>query len=337
MLTRLFCVLVMATLVAAVLPLPAVAQEAARTPVLIDTDMSQDDWMAILYLLQHDEYEVLTITVSGTGIAHCDPGVQNTMNLLALAGNPDIPVACGRETPLQGDHAFPDGWRVGPDAMMGLQVPENSNPLPEGTAVDLLTTVIQESPDKITLLNLGPLTNLAEAFTAEPALAKDITMVYIMGGAVEVPGNVLTPLLVGEPVAESNIWVDPLAAQQVFESGVPITLVPLDASNDLPLTTEFYQKYADTATTPEAQFVIDVIEIISTFPGYYFWDPLAAAILSDESLTTIEERTLIVITEEGAQSGQLVQDENGITMRVAFGADKERFEELLMTVLNGTD
>lgn len=112
LMTQLLRVLTLAALIAVMLPLSAAAQEAVRTPILVDTDMSQDDWMAILYLVQHPAFEVRAITVTGNGIAHCDPGVQNAMNLLALAGNPDIPVVCGRETPLQGDHAFPDACRI---------------------------------------------------------------------------------------------------------------------------------------------------------------------------------------------------------------------------------
>src|SRR5678815_3660267 len=81
--------------------------DARRKPFVIDTDMAADDWMAIMYLLSRTDVEVKAITVTGTGEAHCNPGVQNAMNLVALAGSPEVPVACGRETPLQGDHTFP--------------------------------------------------------------------------------------------------------------------------------------------------------------------------------------------------------------------------------------
>src|SRR6188474_693963 len=104
------------------------AQDAPRKPIIIDTDMAADDWRAILYLLQRIDVEVRAITVTGTGEAHCKPGVQNALNLLALADNPDIPVACGRETPLQGDHAFPDALRASDDRMAGLTLPTSSNP-----------------------------------------------------------------------------------------------------------------------------------------------------------------------------------------------------------------
>jgi pyrimidine-specific ribonucleoside hydrolase len=85
--------------------------------------MALDDWLAIMYLLQHSGVEVRAITVTGTGEAHCDPGTQNALNLLALAGNPDVPVACGREAPLTGDHTFPQSWRDSVDAMAGLRSP----------------------------------------------------------------------------------------------------------------------------------------------------------------------------------------------------------------------
>ena len=88
-------------------------------PFIIDTDMAADDWMAILYLLQRPDVDVRAITVTGAGEAHCQPGVQNALGLTALAGRPQIPVACGRETPLKGDHAFPMDWRKNVDALLG--------------------------------------------------------------------------------------------------------------------------------------------------------------------------------------------------------------------------
>jgi pyrimidine-specific ribonucleoside hydrolase len=325
--TRLALVVI---LLAAGLPAGISAQAPEPVPVIIDTDMGADDWMAILYLLQHRQVETLAITVTGTGIAHCDPGTQNAMNLLALTGEPDIPVACGRETPLQGDHAFPDEWRAGPDAILDLDLPENPNPPPEITAVDLLAATMAESPEPVVLITLGPLTNVAEALAAQPDLAESISRMVITGGAVEAPGTV--PGMTGDPVAEWNIWIDPLAAQPVFESGVPITLVPLDATNQVPVTPRFAEEH--TAATPEAEFVLAVVNIVAQYGDFYFWDPLGAAIATDDSLATLEERHLVVTTDEGAESGRLVDSEQGSAIRVAVDADAARFETLFMDTLN---
>ncbi len=92
--------------------------------VVFDTDLAFDDIMALLYLLQRDDVAIDAVTITGTGEAHCDPGVQNALRLLALGGNHDTPVACGRETPLQGSNAFPDEWRVAVDDLSMLDLPQ---------------------------------------------------------------------------------------------------------------------------------------------------------------------------------------------------------------------
>src|SRR5690606_19750185 len=128
--------------------------------------------------------------LAGTGEAHCEPGIKNAMSLAALAGQPDIPVSCGSTTPLHGDHAFPPDWRARVDALAGLTLPGNpASPAPQ-PAVDLITAKISSMPDKVTIITLGPLTNLAEALQSAPEIKENVEMVYVMGGAVDVPGNV---------------------------------------------------------------------------------------------------------------------------------------------------
>lgn len=164
---------------------PALAQNtAAPVPVIIDTAFAADDWMAILFLLQHPGADVRAITLTGAGEAHCDPGVRNALNLAALADQPDIPVACGRETPLEGEHTFPDEWRTSVDSMFGIPMPTNEAEPFAGDAVALLQASIAASPQPPVLITLGPLTNIAELFAADPALTAQVARVVIMGGAV---------------------------------------------------------------------------------------------------------------------------------------------------------
>ena len=312
-------------------------------PVLIDTDMAADDWMAILYLLNRPEIRVEAITVTGTGEAHCEPGIKNAMSLAALAEQPDIPVSCGRTTPLQGEHAFPAEWRTRVDTLAGLTLPANPAPVTPQTAVDLLTAKISSMPGEMTILALGPLTNLAEALQANPQLQDSIERIYIMGGAVDVPGNVgASHAGIDNPAAEWNIYVDPHAATIVFQSGAPVTLVPLDATNSVPVTKEFVQRLKKNHTTPEARFVF---ELLSQPPysdivqrgGYYFWDTLTAAILTEDSLAAFETRNLTVIEEEGSQSGRTQAGESGAPVRVAVEAEAERFEQMFLEALNAPE
>ncbi len=254
-------------------PLPVPAQP---RPVVIDTDMAPDDWMAILYLLQRPEIDVRAITVTGTGEAHCAPGIDHAASLVTLSGRTPIPVACGRESPLQGSHTFPASWRDYVDNFAGLSIAPGSNPSPDKSASDLLQEVINSAPAPITVLALGPLTNLAELLQEAPYLAKRIQVIS-MGGALGGLGNVgPSEPGINNQVAEWNIYIDPLALKVLLDSGIALTLVPLDATGDVPVTLDFLRRIQANATTPEARFVRDLLaaQVGKISTGYYdFWYP----------------------------------------------------------------
>ena len=308
-------------------------------PFVIDTDMAVDDWLAILYLLGRPDVDVKAITVTGAGEAHCDAGTRNALNLVALAGRFEIPVACGRKSPLEGDHAFPSEWRESVDSLFDLTLPENDRAVSGESAVEILTRIIQNSPRKVYLVTLGPLTNVAEALETEPTLVMNLEMITVMGGAVEVPGNIGITSGIENSVAEWNIYVDPHAAAVVFSSGAPITLVPLDATNDTPLTMDFYRRLEEDRTTSVAEFVYRVLQAQEgaiRSGQYYFWDPLAAMIATEEEgLGTYKQTSLVVIEVEGAESGRTVENMSGLIVRVAMSADLQRFETLFLDAING--
>jgi inosine-uridine nucleoside N-ribohydrolase len=319
-------------------PITPHAVAANAQPVVIDTDMAADDWLAILYLLGRSDVDVQAITVTGTGEAHCSAGTRNARNLVALAGRPEIPVACGREAPLQGDHAFPTQWRQRVDDLLGLTLPENRREASGESADELLTRIIQGSPQKVHLITLGPLTNVGEVLEVEPGLVKNLEMITVMGGAVAVAGNVGSSSNIENELSGWNFYVDPRAAAEVFGSGAPITLVPLDATNYAPVTMEFYSRLERDRTTSVAEFVYRVLaaqEEYVRLGSYYFWDPLAAAIATEEGLGTFQEISLIVVEEVGAESGRTLESEGGIIMRVAKKADRDRFEALFLDAVNG--
>ena len=313
------------------------SEDAPVRHVLVDLDMAHEDMIALLYLLNHSQIQVEAVTVTGTGEAHCAAGVSNAQGLLALSGQKGIPVACGRETPLVGDHAFPEPWREAADAAYGVALPAVDAPT-ETTAVDVITSVVSTSPVPVVLVALGPPTNLAEAIQASPQITHNIEAIYIMGGAIDVPGNV-GPSGVGidNRVAEWNIYIDPTAANIVLRSGVPVTLVALDATADVPINTEFYRRLGELHQSAEANFVYEILtanlDLIEA-DGLQFWDSLTAAIITDESLATFETHKLLVVEKEGSESGHTRLDDSGIAVRVATSADRQRFEALLLAVLN---
>ena len=273
--------------------------------VIIDDDMARDGMDAILYLLKHPNVEVMAITVAATGEAHCESGVKHALGLAALNKSTSIPVACGRELPLAGTHAFPFAWRMSVDDLYGLSLPEGGSASPL-TAPELIASTVRDSAQKVVIVATGPLTNIAEALTENPEIVENIQMIYIMGGAVEVDGNVgLSGVGIQNQFAEWNIYVDPHAANLVFNSGAPITLVPLDATKDAPVTTRFYKMLEANRSTPEAGFVYDLMTAnlsMNQGGGTQFWDELTAAIVTDESLATFEMFELQVVEEEGPES-----------------------------------
>jgi inosine-uridine nucleoside N-ribohydrolase len=294
----------------------------ATLPVVVDTDLSSDDVIALLYLLRSPQVDVRAVTVAGTGLVHCPVGARNALELLALAGREDVPVACGSGLPLRGYNELPADWRKAADGLFGLELPPASATA-QGHAVALLR---QEAPGT-TVVELAPMTNLAGALRAEPGLATRITAVVAMAGAVSVPGN--AP---GQPAAETNAWVDPAALRTVLRSGVPLTLVPLDATNHVPATPYVGQAlkryhYA----TPEATAAWELVFATAMADGgSYFWDPLAAAAVVDPEVVRTEEQRIAV-----DDAGRTFESATGARTAVAIGADRVRFEKALLGTLLG--
>lgn len=302
-----------------------------RTPIIVDNDGAFDDIKAILFLLAQPDVQIVAITVSGTGIAHCPAAAENISAMLERIGAPDIPVACGRSTPLAGDHAAPQVWRDAADTLGGVTLPD-SRPVSELTAPELLTEAIEQSGDQVVLVGLGPLTNVAEALEADPEILDRVHGMYLMGGAVDVGGNVFW----AGADAEFNIWADPTAARMVFDTEMPITLVPLDATNDLPVTPYLYDAVAThRETSVVSRFLAEYLDASPLYGGAYHWDELAAVAFVDESVVTIEDRMLGVVPD-GADAGAIVESATGRPVRVAVATDRAAFERDFYQAMIGT-
>lgn len=293
--------------------------------LVIDTDMSVDDWMAILFLLHRPDVSVKAITVSGTGVAHGEAGARNAIRLLDLDGRSGIPVAYGRETTYPGGHAFPDAWRPPIDNMIGIPLPPPTGPPSALSAADLLVDTAKQG--RVEILALGPLTDIADALRSSSTFASHVSSITISGGALDVPGNA------SAGNAEWNFYVDPGAANIVLHAGLPTTLVPLDATTAVPYNWPFYNRLGADRRTPAASFVYDALSRQMPSDSLYFWDPFAAAAMVDPSVATFGSRTISVLTS-GADTGRSFSDPAGARVQAAVHGNQARFEDVFLASLN---
>jgi inosine-uridine nucleoside N-ribohydrolase len=321
------------TALAACASKPPLAQPASPTPMVVDTDGGSDDAMALLYLLQDPAVDVEGITVSGTGLVHCPVGAANAAGLVALAA-PDrsIPIACGPAEPVEGSRSFPDGWRTQADGRYGGILPSGEAPAASGDAVGLLVRVVHDAPRPVTVLTLGPLTNLAPALDADPSIAREIDHVVVMGGAFSVPGNVQLDAHPSASIAEWNVYVDPVAAERVLDSAVPVTFVPLDTQ--VPVDAYVVRAIANSANTASARVVGHLLTSSPFFVSgqFFFWDPLAAAAAAQPSLFTTRVAQVSVVTDGGGAGWTTVGE--GARVQIATVVKDETFVDAFLRTLN---
>jgi pyrimidine-specific ribonucleoside hydrolase len=305
--------------------------------VIVDTDAGSDDLMALAFLLSRPDIRMEAITIVN-GMAHVPAGGRNVLRLLALAGRRDIRVYLGRETPLSGNTEFPTAWRQSSDELPGVTLPEPAQPIESQPAAEFLSKRLADAAHPVQVLALGPLTNLAEAFSRMPRAGRAIRQLVIMGGAVRVPGNLGNggAFKTENTAAEWNMFIDPAAAKRVFASGVPVRLVPLDATQRVPIDMALLEQLQDKAATPVARFVAQVLATDRDFirQGFYFaWDPLAAVALANPAVATFRPLA-IEISEKPSELGRTMEVKGRrANAQVALDADVLRFREIFMTAL----
>ena len=298
-------------------------------PVIIDSDGAPDDVYAILYLLRHPRVSVLALTLS-CGVSYVNEGTQNFVGLLSYLGYDNIPVAAGKETPLYVNHTFPNPWREGSKNFYSLDLPTTEDKVSDLNASELIISLAKSSNEKITIVALGPLTNLAIAFQSDPSIIEKINLLNIMGGAVNVPGNVGYESDIPNYDAEWNFYVDPHAADIVFQSQIPILLIPLDATNQVPITAEFKDKLGREKNTPEADIIHQFLS-----PGLYFWDILTVVALTDRDIVTIQDYHLEVVLDKENHDGETIPNFGESTnAQVAIDANRTAFETKFLEIVN---
>ncbi|GAB4439232.1 MAG: nucleoside hydrolase [Anaerolineae bacterium] len=273
--------------------------------IIIDTDPGIDDAMAILLALKSPEIELVGLTTI-FGNVYTPLATQNALRLVEFAGRPDIPVAHGAEAPLITPLEAVADFVHGRDGLGNVNLPPpQGQPIAKAAAQFMVETVMAQ-PGEITLVPIGPLTNLALALALEPRLAQNVAEVVVMGGAVTVNGNV-------NPAAEANIINDPHAADRVFTAGWPVTMVGLDVTLQT-IMSDDYMAALNASGSPTAEFIYAISRFYRDFhydthglAGMHTHDPSAIAYVLDPTLFTTVRGPVRVATE-GIAAGQTLLD-----------------------------
>jgi len=303
---------------------------------LIDTDTASDDAVALVMALRHPEVVVEAITVVA-GNVPLDQAVQNALYTVELCGQ-DTPVYAGLAKPMM--RPLETAQNVhGQDGMGDIGLDLTGRAPTAGRAVDVLVDTVLSAPGEITLVTLGPLTNVAAAYLRAPEIAGAVEHVFVMGGTGSGPGNVT-------PMGEYNFWADPEAAHVVLQSGMPLTLIGWDISTESATFDGGQAAELRGLGTSFAEFAVDIQAVLNEFalsethlPGFDLPDPIAMAVALDPSIAHTAERFVEIAIGDGPARGHDIVDWLLVTGRptnaeVATYVDRDDFVQMLTRLLS---
>ncbi|WP_068776536.1 nucleoside hydrolase [Paenibacillus sp. FJAT-26967] len=306
--------------------------------VLLDVDTGVDDALAIAYAVRSSALDVIGITTC-FGNVPVEYATRNTLHVLERLGATGIPVAAGEAAPL-----FHPSMKAYPARFHGEKgLGDLTFPDPEGRPVStpaaaFMVDQIRRYPKQVTLICVGPLTNLAAAIVHAPEIISLVQQIIVMGGAVGAAGNCRMH-------AEANIYSDPEAAQLVFQSGAPITLVGLDVTMQTELSLKDVQRWRER----DSDLTRFLADITSYYIGGYrqaygdregcaLHDPLAVAVAIDPGLVEVQPMVLQVDLEGIHSYGRTIADlrprcTDRPNVNVCTGVDAKRFQEHFIQTL----
>jgi purine nucleosidase len=300
-------------------PLPSTPRK-----VIIDTDPGTDDAIAILLALNSPELDVRGITVV-PGNVTAEQGLKNALTLVSLANRCDIPVAGGAQHPLFQKTITAEFWH-GANGLADVPTPPSKCTADPRFAADMIIQMVHASPHEITLLPIGPLTNIALAVEKDPSIVPLVKEVILMGGSIS-GGNV-------NASAEANIYGDPEAAQIVFQAGWPLTMVGLDVGDK---TLYGHPQLDQLRKThgPQNDFLVGVFEFLlglevkyGTGGGTPMYDPLAIAQAIDSTILTTLPMHVDVETRGDYTRGETVANRRNSVERNVLHGDRYVIEGL---------
>lgn len=321
-------------------------------PVIFDTDMDFDDAAALAYLCaehHRGNIDLRAVTVENDGAGMPGSAIRHARCVLAACGLSHVPIADGSAT---GVHPVAPELQGAVEFTLESAFAGCTEGVQPGavSAPELLARAIRDADDPV-LLTTGPLTNVAAAFAADthrhgPRLVDQIGRIVIMGGAFAVPGNLLgTGTETFDDTQELNVWADPAAFASVLSARAGlVSIVPLDATAYVPVTSAYVARLAADQHSPEAAIVLSiaqqpVVQFGISIGAFFWWDPLAAiAATQREHIVDFEPARVSVVTDPAAaSSGRTYESRRGTLAFVGRSADTTDFENVFIDGLNRRD
>ena len=301
----------------------------------MDCDVGVDDALALILAFHSPELDVKAVT-GVNGNVPLEQVFENIQKVLSLIHPKHKPlIAKGADQPLKGKTIYAHSVH-GKDGLGGAKIDQREGEegwqLFPGHADELITKMARQYPDEMTLIATAPLTNLALAIQKDSEGMGKLKEIVIMGGAVRIRGNIT-------PYAEFNIFSDPLAAKIVLESGLPITLVPLDVTHQVSLTPQSMEERVKPVNNSISKFLIEATGYHSVTHQFrnmeliHLHDPLAVGVVIDPTLVRKERLSIHVETQEGEHYGKTSEVEEGLKVEVCLGVNAEGFLELFLSRL----
>ena len=301
--------------------------------MIIDADTGTDDAIALIMAVNSPELEIDSVTTV-SGNARLDDTTGNTLRLLSHLGHPDIPISKGADRPLKSEPSFAYHYH-GPGGL--------TTNLPTTDRIPSQTRAperIHEAADRdLEIIALGPLTNVAQAIQRGPEQMRTVKRIYVMGGAVEVPGNVT-------PSAEFNIYADPHAANVVLDSGIPITLVGLDVGDAVGFDRNATDWRSGTTRGPgmarmgprevnkvAAQIIQGWFDLHPDRDVYVLCDPLTVAAAVAPDLFEYRQGT-VTVDESGEHRGRTIAEYGPGNVSIALTVDEDRARSFVLDRLS---
>jgi inosine-uridine nucleoside N-ribohydrolase len=299
------------------------------TPIILDVDPGHDDAVAIMLACGAPDIELLGVTTVA-GNAPLEKTTRNALRVLSLVGRPGVPVAAGAAAPLVRPLRTSEDIH-GESGLEGSEIPDASFGPTERGATELIADAVSGSPEPVILVPVGPLTNVALFLREHPELKGRVARISLMGGSIGL-GNTT-------PAAEFNVYVDPEAAREVFESGLPITMSGLDVTHKAgagPAERERLRSLGRVGSVAAEllEFFAATYEGVFGFDAPPLHDAVAVAAVLEPALLEARPMRVDVECESELTRGETVCDFYGVTGKppnaeVGVGLDREGFFDLL--------